>query len=319
MRGNGIVVWIFPGALAIFAPLCAPVKAVERPAPPVPISALWEQPADLHARNLLHGEWGIANAPDPQVVYTFVRFKEGGVNPGLIVRDCDDREWSVKQAIHSDQGDEGPVEVVLSRILAAVGYRQPPVYYLPRFALRDSFGARIVGGGRFRLRDDNIKERGDWAWDRNPFVGTRPLAGLLTILLMFQSSDLKSANNSIYEIRRGDLVEPWYVVRDLGAALGETGRFAPFRNNVEIFERQRFILAIDRGFVSFAYGGFHRQLVSNRITPDDVRWAAGLLDRLTAVQWSDAFRAGGYDPDTADRFIRRLRATIDEGLTVERR
>lgn len=319
MRGDGFVVLILPGALAMVVSVCAPVKAVERPAPPVPISALWEEPEDLSARDLLYGEWGSANAPDPRALYTFVRFKEGGANPGLIVRDCDDREWSVKQAIHTDQGDEGPVEVVLSRILAAVGYRQPPVYYLRQFALRDSFGARMVGGGRFRLRNGNVKERGDWAWDRNPFAGTRPLAGLLTILLMFRSSDLKSANNSIYEIRRGDVVEPWYVVRDLGAALGETGRFAPFRNNVEIFERQRFILAVDRGFVSFAYDGFHQQLVRNRLTPDDVRWAAALLDRLSPPQWSDAFRAGGYDPDTADRFIRKLRATIDEGLTVERR
>jgi hypothetical protein len=31
-------------------------------------------------------------------------------------------------------------------------------------------------------------------------------------------------------------------------------------------------------------------------------------------QWRDAFRAGGYEPAVADRFIRRLLAKIAEGL-----
>lgn len=32
----------------------------------------------------------------------------------------------------------------------------------------------------------------------------------------------------------------WYVIRDIGAALGETGRVGPTRDNAGLFERIRF-------------------------------------------------------------------------------
>ena len=50
-----------------------------------------------------------------------------------------------------------------------------------------------------------------------------------------------------------------------------------------------------------------------RITPDDVAWACDLLGGLTDRQWRDAFRAGGFADVTADRYIRRLKAKIDQG------
>jgi hypothetical protein len=37
---------------------------------------------------------------------------------------------------------------------------------------------------------------------------------------------------------------------------------------------------------------------------------------LSDAQWRDAFRAGGFEPAVADRFIRRLKAKIDEGLKL---
>jgi hypothetical protein len=236
----------------------------------------------------------------------------------MVVRDQLGREWNVKQPIYTNQGAEGPVEVVLSRVLSAIGYRQPPVYYLPSFTVKDAWKTQVVAGGRFRLRHPTLKERGDWWFQKNPFVGTRPFEGLLVTLLMFRSTDLKNSNNSIYQHRTGDLVEQWYVVRDLGSALGETGRFAPFRNDPDRFERQRFILDVRNGLVRFDYHGFHQELFRDRIRAEDVRWACELLDGLSHDQWSDAFRAGGYEPAVADRFIRKLRATIADGLQVGR-
>ena len=44
------------------------------------------------------------------------------------------------------------------------------------------------------------------------------------LLMMFNSTDLKNTNNSLYEHRDGDLVEQWYVARDVGSALGDTQR-----------------------------------------------------------------------------------------------
>ena len=150
-------------------------------------------------------------------VYTFVEAKRGGVNPGMTVRDPAGRIWKVKQPPLVGRRAEGPIEVVLSRVLSAVGYHQPPVYYLRAFTVADDSGTRRTVGGRFRLNDPSLKDVGDWSWQQNPFVGTRPYQGLLVILLMFNSSDLKNSNNTLYEFRPSAArTERWYVVRDLG-------------------------------------------------------------------------------------------------------
>src|SRR5262245_61599604 len=110
-----------------------------------PIAELWQEPTDLRGRDLFRGPWGAQNAPDSTATYTFVKPKAGGVNPGVVVRDPQGRVWHVKQSPLDDdkassidvQGAEGPVEVTLSRILSAVGYHQPPLYFLQNFTMTD--------------------------------------------------------------------------------------------------------------------------------------------------------------------------------------
>jgi hypothetical protein len=290
------------------------------------LAQLWQEPSDLPSRDLFHGPWGAQNAPDPNATYTFLKPKEGGVNPGVVVRDPQGRTWSVKQSPLDDgkassidvQGAEGPVEVTVSRILSAVGYHQPPVYFLPTFTMTDTSGTRQHPGGRFRLETESLHKVGEWPWRENPCVGTRPYNGLLAMLLMFNSWDLKDENNTLYEVRNEGPVHRWYVVRDLGAALGETGRFNSLsrrwnrakRNDIDTFERHTFIEGVDEGFVKFAYQGRQPELVRHRITVDDVRWAADLLGRLSETQWRDAFRAGDYKPALADRFIRKIKDNV---------
>ena len=92
-------------------------------------------------------------------------------------------------------------------------------------------------GGRFRLDHPSLEARGEWSWDDNPFFGTRPFNGLLVILILFNSWDLKDSNNSLYALHRDGMAEPRYVVRDLGGSLGGTGIFRVKRNDVEQFER----------------------------------------------------------------------------------
>src|SRR5262249_7971272 len=151
---------------------------------------------------------------------------------------------------HTEQGAEGPVEVVLSRVLSAVGYHQPPVYFVPSVTVKDAAGTHVEPGGRFRLSDKSIKAVDLWSWQQNPFVGMRPYQGLLVILEVFGSSDIKNENNTLYEVMEpADGPKRWYVVRDLGTALGETGRLAPLRDNPDIFEREPFILDVKNGLV----------------------------------------------------------------------
>jgi len=281
----------------------------------VSLSALWEAPADLHARDLFNGPWGAANAPDPRATYTFLRAKEGGVSPGVVVRDPRGRVWHVKQPIEGRRGDEGPVEVTVSRVLSAVGFHQPPVYFLPSFTMTDSRGTHLEAGGRFRLDEPSLKDRGNWRFQENPFVGMREYRGLLVILFMFNSFDLRSANNTLYEVHRGGRVEPWYVVRDLGGSLGSSARLLVRRNNIEKFESHDWIRKVKNGVVEFNYGGWNSELARG-ISVDDLRWACELVGGLSARQWSDAFRAGGYSQNLADRFIHEIRARIDEGRKI---
>src|SRR5262245_6728271 len=122
----------FSRILSVFAALAGlfvattsspPAAAAEAPQ----LAQLWQEPRDLSGRDLFNGPWDAHNAPDPSVIYTFVKPKEAGVNPGVIVRDPRGRTWRVKQSPLDDdkvssidvQGAEGPVEVTVSRILSA--------------------------------------------------------------------------------------------------------------------------------------------------------------------------------------------------------
>ncbi len=55
------------------------------------------------------------------------------------------------------------------------------------------------------------------------------------------------------------------------------------------------------------------------IRPADVRWAAEHLQKLTDKQWQDAFRAANYSESDANRYIRKLKEKIDDGLALRAR
>jgi len=311
------------GLLAIAALLCwtscatAKQPALE-PTAATRSASLWQEPTDLATRDVFNGPWGASRAPSPNATYSLVEFKHSGVNRGLTVVDPQGREWSVKQEFPGGLDSEGPVEVTLSRLLSAIGFHQPPVYFLPSFTLKDDWGTHIEDGGRFRLKEPTLKEKGEWRWEDNPFVNSTPYQGLLVLLMMFNDTDLKNSNNSLYEHKAGDGVEMWYAVRDIGAALGDTNSIAPLKNRPDAFERHPFILGVSNSYVDFAYNGLYRNLVRQRIRPEDVTWASNLLGQLRDEQWRDAFRAGGYEPEVASRFIRRLREKIEQGQELRR-
>jgi hypothetical protein len=317
---RAVTVWA-AGLTAMTLVSC--ISAKHPPARPVtvmsaPGASLWHTPTDLPGRNLYDGPWGSRNAPVAGAVYTQVRNKRSGVNPGMTVVDDRERQWSVKQAHPGGFDAEGPVEVTISRLLSAVGYHQPPVYFLPAFTLKDDWGTHAEIGGRFRLKDAPLTETTEWKWEDNPFVDTQAYRGLLVMLMMFNSTDLKNSNNSIFEHEADGRLERWYVVRDLGAALGDTSRFAPRKNHVVAFEQHPFILGVSDGRIDFANNGRYRDFVRDRVTREDFVWASELLARLSDRQWNDAFRAGGYSPAIATRFIHKLKQKVAEGRVVGR-
>jgi len=306
----------FMGAvvLATYMPFCnPPVHPTVQPADAQrKMAELWNQPGDMASRDLFNGPWSARHAPDPHATYTFLKPKAGGTSPGLHAVDPDGLEWSVKQ------GPESNVEVTFSRVLSALGYHQPPVYYLPSFTLRNKDGAkRTERGGRFRPHLHALKDVGEWSWQANPFVGLRPYQGLLVVQMLFNASDIKNSNTTMYELsepREG--ATRWYALRDIGTALGDTARGHPAIADVDKFERYKFISGLYLGFVQFNYHGWHQELFTDRITPEDVRWTCELAGQLADAQWADAFRAGGFEPEKARRFIARLKEKIAEGKAI---
>lgn len=189
------------------------------------------------------------------------------------------------------------------------------MYYLPSWKL-DAEG-RKESEARFRPKLPQLDRLPEvWSWADNPFSGTRELKGLLVILLMLNSTDLKDSNNSMYQVAQPwDGASKWFVVRDLGAALGETGKLYPKRNWLEGFEEQSFITKIAGSTIEFDYNGRHEELLT-MIGPADVQWAARQMARLTDAQWRDAFRAANYAAPAAGRYIRRIKEKIADGLAL---
>ena len=168
-----------------------------------------------------------------------------------------------------------------------------------------------------------LQSRGIWSWQQNPFVGTRPYNGLLVLMMILNSTDLKNQNNELYDVvgepREG--ARRWYVVKDLGASLGETGRMDPRRGYLEGFEREPFITGVASGpvgpgdHVTFGFRGRHQELLDH-IGVEDVRWTCERLTKVTDRQWSDAFRAGGYTDEQSARFAARIKQKVNEGLAL---
>jgi hypothetical protein len=276
------------------------------------IAQLWVQPA--RNRDLLYGVGGKRLAPDPAAKYTVIEIKRGGFSRGYTVTGPDDREWSAKFP-----PEAGP-EVVASRLLWGLGYHQPPVYLLREWTAAKATSPNPQLPARFREKDPDLHglEAGEsWSYYENPFVGTRQMNGLLVLQAMLGNSDLKDAQNVLYTLKEDfEGARRWYVARDLGQTFGRTGLIDAPRGDIEVFEQTPFIRGVENGRVRLEYSGRHKALFDD-LRPADVRWICERLNALSDDQWKHAFEAGGIDPGAAQRFIRRMKQKITEGLALK--
>jgi hypothetical protein len=250
----------------------------------------------------------------------FVEADRSGFSPGYDVRDANGLTWSVKL------GPEAQTEIVASRILWAIGFHQVPTYYVSSWSMTGGPGGN-PGPGRFRPELPDRKAVGEWSWYENEFAHTPPFKGLIVANLILNNWDWKTSNNKIYEITRpGGTTERRYVVRDLGASLGKTSsprlvrwlgaRIAQGnRNDVEAFEQQGFIEQVNGDRLEFDYSGIYQKVVDT-VRVEDVVWTARLLSRLSDAQWNAAFRAAGYSPDHASRYIAKVKSKVAQGLAL---
>jgi hypothetical protein len=283
---------------------------------------LWQEPTDLATRDLFYGPGGAELAP-PTIdgTFHFVAYKTSGTNPGYDVRDASGRLWSVKLGL------EAQPEVTVSRILWAMGFHQPPTYFVHAFTLTgmDAGTKRIA---RFRTEFDRWRSVDEWNWYDNAFETTTAFKGLIVAQLVLNNWDLKTSNNRVYEAA-DSAVTPrrLYMVRDVGASLGESRQALFFnmlgtpgwqgtKNNVDDFVAQGFITSVDGDDVSFDYRGLNQALVDT-VTVPDVIWACELLSRISDQQWQAAFKAGAYVPADADRYIAKIKEKIGQGLALK--
>ncbi|MBA2303936.1 MAG: hypothetical protein H0W08_15060 [Acidobacteria bacterium] len=284
------------------------------PGPPTAdqLAQLWIQPD--RNRDLFHGVGGSRLAPDPAGKYAVIEIKRGGFSRGYTVIGPDDREWSAKFP------PEAGTEIVASRVLWGIGYHQPPIYLLGDWAASKATSPNPQLPARFREKKPDLHgldAGAPWSYYQNPFVGTPQMNGLLVLQAMLGNSDLKDAQNVVYKLDRTfENAQRWYVARDLGQTFGRTGVIDAPRGDIEVFEETPFIRGVAEGRVRLEYRGRHKALFGN-IRPADVRWVCERLDKLTDQQWRDAFRAGGIDSKASDRFIRRMKQKIAEGLALK--
>ena len=302
----------------LFGVAALPVAAWQQKTPPpatremqeARIEELWVEPEAN--RNLLHGVGGQELAPDPNERYKVREIKLRGFSEGYTVIDSKGREWSTKAP------PEAFSEIATSRILWGVGFHQPPAYVLREWKAEGARAPNPQLPARFREKAPKyhgLEAGGTWSFKENPFVGTRPLGGLLALQAMLANPDIKASNNTIYTLTSpAEGASRWYVVRDLGYSLGSTGFNAP-RADIESFERAPFIRGVVDGKVQFYFGGQNKALLQH-VTVADVHWICQRLARLTDAQWRDAFRAAAYEPAVAERYIVRLKAKIKEGLAI---
>jgi hypothetical protein len=312
MKTTGPTVWILSVTVALALISCTTPSPVLPDPPPRHLAELWVRPEP--GRDLFYGIGGKRLAPNPKARYTVIEIKRLGFSRGYTVRDGQEREWSIKFP------PEASTEIAASRIFWGIGYHQPPIYYVAEWNAEKATSPNPQLPARFRERRPDLHgldAKGTWSYYRNPFMNTHEMHGLLVLQAMLGNSDLKDQQNAIYKLKEPfEGAKQWYVARDLGQTFGRTGVVDAPRGDPAVFEQTPFITGVVDGKVHFDYRGRHKVLFNN-IRPEDVRWICTRLRQLTDDQWQDAFRAAGYPKSIGDRFVRRMKQKIAEGLALK--
>jgi hypothetical protein len=284
------------------------------------VPVLWQEPVDIESRDLFYGIGGRKGAPDLADKFLFIRRDRGGTSEKAAVEDSKDRKWTVKFGL------EPRSETTASRLVWAVGYHVDQDYFVERVHIvrgGDGFDAANV---RFERDDDGFKKVGRWGWRTNPFIGTRELEGLKTLMALLNNFDLKENNNKIVRAAKkkaSEEVKLIYYVNDLGATLGSTGYWltglpligelpSGTKGIAEEFARQPFIEHVRDGKVIFHMQRRRAKRQIGDVKVEHARWMGELLARLSDKQISDAFRAGGFNEAETAIYLGAIRQRIDQ-------
>src|SRR5437660_286668 len=142
---------------------------------------LWKDPGDVARIDFTYPAGGAKNTPQPPFFFLFESFK--GTSPKLHVRDKAGVAWRVKAGL------EVKTEGFVTRLVAALGYYAEPTAFVWHGKIENVKSLKRAAGfiqpdgsfwnASFERRDSEIKAlTQDWAWNNNPFLGTKELNGL---------------------------------------------------------------------------------------------------------------------------------------------
>jgi len=309
-----------------------------RRAGPRPLRAshhrLWRDPAADDPLDLAGGPGGRAGAPVSP--FTFLEEHATGSQPCVSVRDARGRRWRVKW------GHEVNAEAFAVRLAFGCGYFAEVTHFVPAGTIQKASGLRRASAcidsdsgrfadARFELDDPAVNklfEEHSWAWNDNPFVGTRELSGLKILVMLLSNWDTKDrrdvargSNTAIFEVRTGGR-RPWgrheaqYLITDWGGAMGKWGANLATRGrwDAEGFTAQtpQFVTGVRDGIVEFGYAGQRTADIARDIPLEHVRWFHEIVSRLQRAQIVAALAASGASADEQSLFADALIARINQ-------
>ena len=299
-------------------------------------AVIWRDPGPAESLDLAAGPGGRDGAPAPP--FHFVEEHGTGTFPCVSARDARGRVWRVKW------GEEVHTEAFATRLAWAAGYFVEVNYFVPSGCIRDATSLQrasecIDGNGDFRNARFELDEPGvvkhfdehSWAWNDNPFVGTRELNGLKIVMMLLSNWDNKDvrdvargSNTAIFEYRMDrDVLEARYLIIDWGAALGTWGNNVLSRGRWDCAayaaQNDQFVLGTDGDRVLWGYKGQRTADAVMDIAISDVQWLYQYLGGLTDAQLAAGLRASGATETEIADFSAAIRARLDRLRDVGQR
>ena len=187
-------------------------------------------------------------------------------------------------------------EIVVSRILWALGYHQPATYYVTGGSWPER-GTVKASRRVFDCESDHESE-GEWAWLDNPFSGSQAVPwphrrqpAPEQLGLQDQQQPCVSHDRVQATGRRRR-----YVVQDLGAIARASRACSRFRsgsrNDIDDFEDTTLIKSVRGSEVTLNYRGLRGEILEV-MSVGDIVWACELMNRLRDAQLDDAFEGRG--------------------------
>jgi hypothetical protein len=252
------------------------------------------------------------------------------------VRDATGRHWGVKW------GSEVNAETFATRLAWAAGYFVEPAYFVPNGRIMGvdvdqlKRAKKVIGNdgsfrdARFELKVPVLKKYKDeegWAWNSNPFVGTKELSGLKIIIMLTSNWDSKDvrdisrgSNTAVYLVETPGGVEARYLITDWGGSMGKWGNFFTREKwDAKGFAKQTpdFVKGVEGGYVKWGYTGQRTEDVTGGIRASDVRWLLAYVGHITDKQIRDGLRASGATPEEVAIFTQAIRGRIAQLQRVQ--